>query len=139
MADRLWCRLIEEERIVMCSSRVAAFVSAIALLGLTLPVPTASAEPDLGHAICNAIGQQGANLRGFLNINVALSQKGVRNPDGMIHQSVANDCPHYSAALAEADREAAGWNRANGPNGGPGYGSCPPNTYYMPNRGDCER
>jgi hypothetical protein len=118
---------------------VAALASVPALFGLTVAVSPASADPDLGHAVCNAIGQQGANLRGFLDINVALTKKGIRDADGVIHQSVANDCPQYAAALAEADREAGAWNRANGPNGGPGFGSCPPNSYYVPNRGDCER
>lgn len=129
------------ENIVKCSLKaiVATIASAPIALGIGLAIPTVSADPDLGHAVCSAIGQQGANLRGFLNINVALTKKGIRDADGVIHQSVANDCPQYAAALAEADREAGGWNRVNGPNGGPGYGPCPPNSHYVPNRGDCEQ
>jgi hypothetical protein len=107
--------------------------------GMTLTTPIASAEPDIERQVCNAIGQEGASVPTFLNLIVALSRKGVRNADGVIHQSVSSDCPQYGAALAETDRQAAAWERQNGGDSeGPGYGHCPSGSHYNPNRGTCQ-
>jgi hypothetical protein len=110
---------------------IAAIVSAPAAAGLALAAP-ATADPDLGHQVCSLIDQQGPNpdLRAFLNIDKMLMQHGhPRDFNIVVHQSVANDCPPYSTALAEADRGAGGIVG--------GIMDCPSGTTYVPSLGRC--
>jgi hypothetical protein len=85
---------------------VVALTAATA--GLTLASP-AVADPDLGHQICNAIGQRGANLGTFLMIEHELDMKMHMHSDqtvAAVKESIDTDCPQYRAAWAQADRQA---------------------------------